>query len=182
EGPRGWVRNISGDTLVQGLKRTVGKIDCLLFNNCNLSRNFRALSQVASVTVRFLAPSSGIDIAPFVARGFFSSLRGKRDFHAAATDFTSTLEGEEQFRQIKAEVVLEEPDSDRIDIDSGDALYTVDEMRMPDLARDKLQGAFEASEPIDDKGPRTYRVWYGTNRRPVSADSAGITYGSERDT
>jgi esterase/lipase superfamily enzyme len=181
EGQRGWVRNISGDTLVQGLKRTVGKIDCLLFNNCNVSRNFRALSQVASVTARFLSPSSGIDVSPFVARGFFSSLREKLDFQAAANDFTSTLEGEEQFRGIKADVVIEEPATDGILTDSDDKLYSPFPI-MPDLARSNLPGDSEAPEPIDDKGPRTYRVWYGTNRRPVSADSAGITYGSERDT
>jgi hypothetical protein len=29
EGQRGWIRNISGDALLQGLKNTVGKVDCL---------------------------------------------------------------------------------------------------------------------------------------------------------
>ena len=182
EGQRGWVRNISGYALVQGLKTSVGKIDCLLFNNCNVSRNFRALTEVAVVTARFLSPSGSIDVSAFVAKGFFSSLKKNLDFRAAASEFSSTLAREEQYREIQVELVLERQDDKTTEVIEArkDSQSIAEDLRFT-IARE-IQGASSRGPAAPDlKGPRSYRVWYGTNRRPISADSAGIKYGAERD-
>src|SRR5262245_45227328 len=70
----GWVRNITGDALASGLARTSGKLKCLLFNNCNVSRRFSALTKIAENAVQFLYRSDANDISPIVAKSFFSRL------------------------------------------------------------------------------------------------------------
>jgi esterase/lipase superfamily enzyme len=190
EGQRGWIRNISGDALVQGLKRTVGKIECLLLNNCNVSRNFRDFTQVASVTARFLSRSDGKDVSPFIAEGFFSSLKDNLDFHAAASEFSSILANEDQYREIQVEIVSEGQDDKATEVIESSMPYVSqprpvsqsfeEELRIS-IARGIEGAPLESSAAVEVKAPRSYRVWYGTNRRPVSADSAGITYGAERD-
>lgn len=189
----GWIRRISGATLARYINSIGYEIQCIFFSNCTVWRNKQHLAMVSNCVVSALSKSPTVELPVEFIETFYKGLQLQYGFDKIASKIRMSLsnvitsgevllnvyeqnewhqKNQSEFASVNFQAIQEQQrmaPSYSV-ADSPKSINELTSSSSPELAQKKTQTS----------GPRTYRVWFGTNRKPLNENNQIIGFTSER--
>lgn len=204
----GWIRQVTGRTLVKLFFKAECAVQTIVLINCSVFREEAFLLAksdyilsiksryptfgVSSGVIRELYSCLGIDESygrsfnrffEFASRQTPDSyldfkVRGKEAPEGLSEDWMSSF----LFWDMRKSFVEPDADDERVSEDAAARPSSADQFQLVAGETAKRSGSEEdkGDLAITDDGRRLYRVWFGTNRKPIGAIGNG-EFGSDRD-
>jgi esterase/lipase superfamily enzyme len=172
EGP---LRRKTGKSLARILRTADVVPQCIVLNNCSVFRGERNLLSVCENLVR-MTPYGAFDYSLGFARNFYRSFAKTDKYEAAFGETISGMKEAGLLTSIKIEFKRGEPSPTPL----GGIEF--DEPRIYRDVADSVAGAPNVKATRSEASfGRKYRVWFGTNRKPLNMGSNQIAFGTDRD-
>ena len=198
EDAAGWLRNVTGPTLGRVVAQVSPRPQCFVLNGCRVSRKLSFLRFVADHVISICPRSGGVDISPVVSRTLYQRIGGGLGYakafqllitQLAEMGFLGSLQanffrGEQPSNDVLAR--LRGGDDSEFDqvasFESMDPVAHIakSEIELEQKRAGRRESRGPSTAPADEIGPRTYRVWFGTNRALVDSGDPNRGFGSER--
>jgi esterase/lipase superfamily enzyme len=184
----GWIRRVSGGTLANYIEAIGVKCQFLFFSNCRVWRNEENLAMVSNYVVSLMFKRS-VGIPSSYIEQLYNSLTSPNSLGKTINQIRDVLSvaiftGDIYFKSYiygdKDKLVLTARLDEKQRV-SEESRGVGDEYGGPVFSRKvelfHLGHAGNEERQANDIGPRVYRVWFGTNRKPVNENdiSAGFT-------
>lgn len=186
-------RNLSGVTLAKIISQTTSRPRCIFFCGSTVARQIDALSVMVESIVSFKNRRFSADYSSLISRLFYSHQNSRYDFFASFRATVESIEnlGVSSIFQAKF-ISRTRPTASAYSLSVDDATYSPDLADASDygavaFSRARLDGAFGApvavQREVKEKPPnaRSYRVWFGTNRKPNYDKGIVSGFSADRD-
>lgn len=191
ENSTGELNGLSGASLAKLLRKHKIHLECIFFSNCSLTRNSKTLLNFVDYIAGAKIKTGSFDVSRLITTTFYTALCEKLNYRSAYNYLINILVEENHYSikdiyRDKSDLIEKESRGMRPSIahDTTPTNFTIDEMASSSKSlpreRQKLSSPTTSkAQPTEDK--RLYRVWFGTNRKPVDKDSISKGFGSDRN-
>lgn len=196
EDAKGWVRKVTGPTLMKGLQLLDVRLDYAFFSDCTVHSRLDALESVAEYVISARVRSVGVDISEIITDIFYSSISRQYRFEDVLQSFKGAIAerlpgvnlrvdwGSSQLKK----VMEDEMGIQTIGRQPSGKLGGHIAKQSAGPAPSRAYGGSRPSGPVthqstsykEEKGPRSYRVWFGTNRALIDEEDHSKGFGIER--
>ena len=91
EDSNGWIRRITGTSLMKGIFSTESKIKCILLNNCDVYGQSYRLKAVSEYVIGVHSKADGVDITSLVTQSFYKEISKNNNYENAILKIDSIL-------------------------------------------------------------------------------------------
>ncbi|NKB32615.1 MAG: alpha/beta hydrolase [Pseudomonadales bacterium] len=201
----GLIRRITGETIAKLFDKAECYTKSIILLNCEVYREEAALLSNTDFILSIKHQFSTFGISPSIIQELHSCLRFSEKISTGFNQFVLSVGRIAAEQQIEVKVranripneisddardffYTSEIDKDDIEkkddsspLHSSKALDIVSPKYLPGLERKRLSdNQYVSNLAVSDEGRRLYRVWFGTNRKPIGATSFG-KFGLERE-
>jgi esterase/lipase superfamily enzyme len=176
------IRTLTGLSLFTIFKRSGHAPDCVVLNNCDVSRGQSDLTQACKALIT-ATPSGVFDLALEFSRIFYASVTKRMNFENAYRKTEEQLGRTRSGEHLRTTFRLGSPSAEQFIRTKLSFHVLQQDAETVRMKRAPSGPSFAARhEPPDEiPGPRKYPVWFATNRRPLDPAHPEQGFGGERD-